>query len=104
MWSIDSVWTWILLEVVGVSIVRSQNRTSPYVTLSILDASIGLRQCCRASKLVCRILIPEAVGGPRLRYDARPWIIMMASSVYHADNVGRDDTLKWLHDFGWRKR
>jgi hypothetical protein len=42
-----------------------------------------------------RILIPEAAGGPRLRYDARPWIIMMASSVHHADNAGRNDTLKW---------
>jgi hypothetical protein len=39
-----------------------------------------------------RILIPEVAGGPRLRYDARPWIIMMASSVHHADNAGRNNT------------
>jgi hypothetical protein len=45
-----------------------------------------------------RILIPEAAGGPRLRYDARPWIIMMASSVHHADNAERNDTLKWSID------
>lgn len=51
---------------------------------------IGLRQCCRASKLVCRILIPEVAGGPRLRDDARPWIIMMALSVYHADKARTD--------------
>jgi hypothetical protein len=45
-----------------------------------------------------RILIPEAAGGPRLRYDARPWIIMMASSVHHADNAERNDALKWSID------
>jgi hypothetical protein len=45
-----------------------------------------------------RILIPKAAGGPRLRYDARPWIIMMASSVHHADNAERNDALKWSID------
>jgi hypothetical protein len=40
------------------------------VVLSILDASIGLRQCCRASKLVCRRTIN------------------MALSIFRADNAG----------------
>lgn len=44
------------------------NGSSPCGTLSIIDASIGLTQCCRASKLVCRILTPEVAGGPRLRH------------------------------------
>jgi hypothetical protein len=43
-----------------------------------------------------RILIPEAAGGPRLRYDARPWIIIMASSLLPEDNAGRNDTLNWM--------
>ena len=42
--------------------------------------------------------VPQNPGGPRLRYIARPWIIMMASSVHHADNAGRNDTLKWSID------
>jgi hypothetical protein len=46
--------------------------------------------------LVCRILIPEAAGGIRLRHA--PWIIMMALSVYHADSAERNDTLKWSID------
>jgi hypothetical protein len=41
-----------------------------------------------------QIFIPEAAGGLRLRYDARPWIIIMAS-VHYVDNAGRNDTLKW---------
>jgi hypothetical protein len=41
-----------------------------------------------------QILIPEAAGDPRLRYDARPWIIMMASSVHHADNAERSTYLQ----------
>jgi hypothetical protein len=51
------------------------------VVLSILDSSIRLRKCCRASKLVCRILIPKAAGGLRLRYNAHPWTII-AYAVY----------------------
>jgi hypothetical protein len=42
--------------------------------------------------------VPQNPGGPRLRYVARPWIIMMASSVHHADNAERNDTLKWSID------
>jgi hypothetical protein len=38
------------------------------------------------------ILIPEAAGGLRLRYDVRPWIM---DSVHYVDNAGRNDTLKW---------
>jgi hypothetical protein len=78
-------------------IVRSsKNGTSLCGTLSTLDASIGLRQCYRASKLVCMILIPKAASGPRLRHDATsPWLIIMASLVHYTDNAGRNDKLKW---------
>jgi len=73
----------------------------------ILHTSFDVLQHCLNQ---LEALIPEAAGGPRLRCDARPWIIMMASSVHYADNAGRHDTLKRvlvvfrLHDFGCRKR
>jgi hypothetical protein len=84
-------------RVYGALIVRSsKNGMSLCNTLSTLDASIRLRQCCRASKLVYIILIPEAAGGLRLRHDATSlWLIIMASLVHYTDNAGRNDKLKW---------
>jgi hypothetical protein len=103
MWSIDSVWTWRKSSW-RIDSAVPKNGMSPCGTLSIVGASNWLRQCCKASKLVCRILIPEAAGGPRLRYDARPRLIMMASSVHHADNAERYVLLSALSHKGTIRR
>jgi hypothetical protein len=62
-----------------------KNGTSPCGTISIVGASNWLSRCCKS--IEARMQIPEAAGGLRLRYDARPWIIIMAS-VHYMDNAG----------------
>jgi hypothetical protein len=67
---IDSVWSCCWRKSLWrIDLCFPQNGTSPCGTLSILDAPIGLTQCCRASKLVCGSS-SRGTGGLRLRHGA----------------------------------